>query len=96
MELRLGFEPRDEYLAYETWKGAMVLLRDVMLVKPGENVLVTGDTSSDKRVMDAFSAAAYALDAIPVCITYPTAPLSLLDPPKPIQAYSQGVFSSAS
>ena len=55
MELRLGFEPRNEYLAYETWKGAMVLLRDVMLVKPGENVLVTGDTSSDKRVMDAFS-----------------------------------------
>ena len=51
MELRLGFEPRDEYLAYETWKGAMVLLRDVMLVKPGENVLVTGDTSSDRRVM---------------------------------------------
>ena len=86
MELRLGFEPRDEYLAYETWKGAMVLLRDVMLVKPGENVLVTGDTSSDRRVMEAFSAAAYALDAIPVCITYPTAPVSLLDPPKPIQA----------
>lgn len=64
----------------------MVLLRDVMLVKPGENVLVTGDTSSDRRIMEAFSAAAYALDAIPVCITYPTAPVSLLDPPKPIQA----------
>ena len=51
MELRLGFEPRNEYLSYETWKGAMVLLRDVMLVKPGENVLVTGDTSSDRRIM---------------------------------------------
>ena len=86
MELRLGFEPRNEYLSYETWKGAMGLLRDVMLVKPGENVLVTGDTSSDRRIMEAFSAAAYALDAIPVCITYPTAPVSLLDPPKPIQA----------
>ena len=48
MELRLGFEPRNEYLAYETWKGAMVLLRDVMLVKPDEHVLGTGHTCSDK------------------------------------------------
>ncbi|WP_163427377.1 hypothetical protein [Eubacterium pyruvativorans] len=86
MELRLGFEPRDEYLSYETWKGAMTLLKDVMLVKPGENVLITSDTSSDKRVADAFAAAAYTLDAIPVNITYATAPRSLMDPPKPIQA----------
>lgn len=85
MELNLGFEARDEYLQLETFKGAMVLLRDVMLVKPGLNVLITGDTSSDKRVMDAFAAAAYALDCIPVTATYPTAPLSLMDPPTMIQ-----------
>lgn len=41
MELNLGFEARDEYLQLETFKGAMVLLRDVMLVKPGLNVLIT-------------------------------------------------------
>lgn len=86
MELNLGFEARDEYLHLETFKGAMVLMRDVMLVQPGESVLITGDTSSDKRVMDAFAAAAYSINAIPVTATYATAPTSLLDPPEPIQA----------
>jgi hypothetical protein len=85
MELNLGFEARDEYLQLETFKGAMVLLRDVMLVKPGLNVLITGDTSSDKRVMDAFAAAAYALDCIPVTAVYPTPQRSLTDPPTMIQ-----------
>lgn len=86
MELNLGFEPRNEYLSWETKKGAVKYLRDAMCVKAGETVLITGDTSSDKRVMDAFAEAALILDAIPVQLTYATAPLSLLDPPLPVQA----------
>lgn len=36
MELRLGFEPLDDYLKYELYKGAMKLVQDVMLAKPGK------------------------------------------------------------
>ena len=89
MELRLGFEPRSEYLSWETKVGAMKYLRDAMCVKAGETVLITGDTSSDKRVMEAFAEAALVLEAIPVSITYATAPASLLDPPLPVQAAAQ-------
>ena len=63
MDLSIGIETRDEYLSLEVAKGAMTMVRDVLLAKPGETVLITGDTSSDKRVIDAFAAAAYAIDA---------------------------------
>ena len=33
MELRLGFEPLNDYLKYELYKGAMKLVQDVMLAK---------------------------------------------------------------
>ena len=59
MELRLGFEPLDDYLKYELYKGAMKLVQDVMLAKPGETVMVTADTSTDMRVANALAAAAY-------------------------------------
>ena len=58
MELRLGFEPLDDYLKYELYKGAMKLVQDVMLAKPGETVMVTADTSTDMRVANALAAAA--------------------------------------
>ena len=44
VELRLGFEPQKGYLKYELYKGAMKLVRDVMLTKPGETVMITADT----------------------------------------------------
>lgn len=86
MDLSIGIEPRDEYLSLEVAKGAMTMVRDVLLAKPGETVLITGDTSSDKRVMDAFAAAAYAIDAVPIVISYATAPCAVMDPPAPIEA----------
>ena len=64
MDLTIGIETRDEYLSLEVAKGAMTMVRDVLLAKPGETVLITGDTSSDKRVIDAFAQAAYAIDMI--------------------------------
>lgn len=86
MDLSIGIETRDEYLSLEVAKGAMTMVRDVLLAKPGETVLITGDTSSDKRVIDAFAAAAYAIDAIPVILTYATAPCAVMDPPLPVEA----------
>lgn len=35
MDLAIGIETRDEYLDLEVAKGAMTMVRDVLLVKPG-------------------------------------------------------------
>lgn len=86
MELRLGYEPTGSYLKYELYKGAMELVKNHMLAKPGETVLVTADTSSDMRVADAIGAAACAIGCIPIVIEYPTAKETCIDPPLPIQA----------
>lgn len=84
MGFSIGIETRDEYLSLEVAKGAMTMVRDVLLVKPGETVVITADTSSDKRVMDAFAKAAYSIDAIPVVLTYATAPCAVMEPPAPV------------
>jgi len=86
MELKLGIETRNEYLNLELMKGALTLVRDVMLVKEGENVVISGDTSTDKRVMDAVAQAAYAIGGIPSILMYATAPNACIEPPAPIGA----------
>jgi predicted RNA-binding protein len=53
MEFTLGTEPAREYLAFELARGGRKLIEDVMLVEPGENVVITADTSSDWRVVEA-------------------------------------------
>ena len=47
MEYPIGVEMAPDYLSYEVSKAAYKLVKEVMLVKPGENVVVTGDTSTD-------------------------------------------------
>lgn len=86
MELNLGIETRGEYLSLELMKGAMTLAKDVMLIKEGENVVITGDTSSDKRIIDAVSQAVYAIGGVPAIINYATASTSCVEPPAPIAA----------
>lgn len=84
MEFKIGIEMRDEYKKLEVAKGAMKLVRDVMLAKPGENVVISYDTCIDQRVVDALADAAYAIDAVPTVIYYPTAKGFYADPPTPV------------
>jgi leucyl aminopeptidase (aminopeptidase T) len=72
MEFNIGIEMRDEYKRLEVAKGAMKLIRDVMLVKPGENVVITYDTYNDERVVRALANAAYTVDAVPTVVYTPT------------------------
>ena len=72
MEYPIGVEMAPDYLSYEVSKAAYKLVKEVMLVKPGENVVVTGDTSTDKRVLDAIMNAAYIVGANPVLVYVPT------------------------
>jgi hypothetical protein len=59
----------------ELARAATGLVRDVLLVKAGESVLVTSDSASDVRAVAAIRNAAYALDAKPAVIVSPQLPL---------------------
>ena len=72
MEFNIGIEMRDEYKRLDVAKGAMKLLRDIMLVKPGENVVISYDTCNDERVVKALANAAYTIDAVPTVVYIPT------------------------
>ena len=58
MEFMLGTESRREYYAFEVAAAAQKMLVDVMLVKPDETVVITADTQSDWRVVEATAQAA--------------------------------------
>lgn len=83
MDLTIGTEVRDEFLSWELQAGARKLVEDIMLVKPGENVVITADTSTDNRVVQATAAATCAAGAVPVVVLQPTMPRAFMDPPPP-------------
>lgn len=84
MELALGIEPRDEYRSFEVAAAARKLVEEVMLVKPGENMVLTADTASDMRVVRATAEAAFGAGAHPVVVLYETRPRSQMEPPAPV------------
>ena len=84
MELAIGTEPRQEYLSFELALSAKKLVEQMMLTKPGENVVITADTSTDWRVVDATAKAAYAAGAVPSVVLYETRPTAVVEPPAPV------------
>jgi len=86
MEFVVGTEMRDDYLSFELARAARKTVEEVMPVQPGENVVITGDTSSDSRVVNAVAQAVYALGAHPVVIWYETQPDAQMEPPAPVAA----------
>jgi len=59
-----------EYLSWEILQAAKKIINDIMLVKPGETVLITADTTSDIRVIQATAAAALDAGAKPIVMTF--------------------------
>jgi leucyl aminopeptidase (aminopeptidase T) len=84
MELQLGSESRNEYLEFELALGARKLVEEVMLVKPSETVVITGDTSTDWRVVEATARAAYVAGASPTIVKYESRPRPVMEPPAPV------------
>jgi len=84
MEIKIGIEMRAEYKRLELAKAALKFVRDFMLVKAGENVVVNYDTFIDERVVRAVAEAIYALDATPIVIYHPTAAKFYAEPPAPV------------
>jgi len=86
MEFNIGIEMRDEYKSLELAKGAITLMRDVMLVQPGENVVVNVDTAADLRVAQALVRAAYVIGAAPVLLQHPMQKQAYNQPTAPVAA----------
>ncbi|MEV0082783.1 hypothetical protein [Saccharopolyspora sp. NPDC050642] len=84
MEVVSRVESRPEYLSWEAAIGARKLVEQVMLVKPGEEVVLTGDTSTDRRVVELTAQAVAAAGATPTVIWYETRPSSAMEPPAPV------------
>ena len=84
MEYPIGIEMSNKYLSFEVTSAALKLVRDFMLVKEGENVVITADTSADFRVVEAVAGAAYSVGANPVIIHYPTSGKAFEEPIRPV------------
>jgi leucyl aminopeptidase (aminopeptidase T) len=73
---------------YELGRAAKILCEDLFKLKPGETFVITADTESDKRVVDATARAAFACGAKPMVI-YTASPLGVgkaADPMLPVEA----------
>jgi len=88
MEISVGTEMRDEYKRLETARGALKFVRDFMLVKPGENVVINYDTYIDERVVKALAQAVYAIEGVPTVVYTPTGSgfYAQSSPPAPLAA----------
>ena len=84
MEYPIGIEMSDRYLSFEVTGAALKLVRDFMLVKEGENVVITADTSSDMRVVEAVAGAVCAVGATPVVVHYLTLGKAFEEPVRPV------------
>jgi len=84
VEVTSRIESRPEYLSYEAALGARKLVEEIMLVKPGEDVVITGDTATDARVMELTAQAVAAAGATPTVIRYDTRPTVAMEPPGPV------------
>lgn len=88
MDINIGIEMRDEYKRLELAKGALKFVRDFMLVRPGENVVINYDTYNDERVVKALAQAVFAIDGVPSVIYTPagTGFYAQSNPPAPLAA----------
>lgn len=84
MKYPIGIEMTENYLSCEVRLAAMKLVRDVMLVKPEESVVITADTATDMRVVNAVMDAAYSIGANPVLIKYPATGKAFEEPVYPV------------
>jgi len=84
------------YYEFELNKAAHILVKDMFRLKPGETFVITADTQSDMRVVNATAAAAHTLGARPMVITL-AAPLGVgkaADPMLPVEALTAALSAA--
>jgi len=78
---------------YELGKASSVLTGELFKLKPGETFVITADTQSDPRVVDATASAAFACGAKPMVI-WLASPLGVgkaADPMLPVEALTEAL-----
>ncbi len=84
------------YYEYELGKAAKILCEELFKLKPGETFVITADTESDDRVVDATARAAFACDAKPMVI-YTASPLGVgkaADPMLPLESLTAALLKA--
>lgn len=77
-------ESHTYYLNWEIQQAARKIIREIMLVEPGETVLITSDTTTDERVVHATAGAALAAGAYPIVVQFPASlEQAIMIEPKP-------------
>ncbi|MFV2043485.1 MAG: hypothetical protein ACC700_09675 [Anaerolineales bacterium] len=84
MSPAIGTESTEKYMSFELTRGARTLVEEVMLAKPGEDLVITADTASDWRVVEATAKAAYAAGVTPTVVWYESRSTSGIEPPAPV------------
>ncbi len=77
-----------QYYEYELAKAAYKLVSQMFRLKAGETFVITADTESDRRVVDATAAAAFTVGAKPM-VVWTASPLGVgkaADPMLPVEA----------
>jgi len=84
------------YYEYELGKAAKVLCEELFKLKRGETFIITADTESDDRVVNATARAAFACDAKPMVI-YMASPLGVAkaaDPMLPLESLTAALLKA--
>ena len=84
------------YYEYELGKATKILCEDLFKLKRGETLVITADTGSDDRVVNATARAAFACDAKPMVI-YTASPLGMgkvADPMLPVKALTAALVET--
>lgn len=82
-----------DYYEMELGKAARVLVEEMLAVKHGETFVITADTESDRRVVNATAQSAFAVGAKPMVI-WLAAPMGVgkaADPMLPVDALSEAL-----
>jgi leucyl aminopeptidase (aminopeptidase T) len=84
MRSLLGTESLPGYYQIELAQAAYKLVSEMRPIQTGQQVLITSDTLSDMRVINATAGAVQAVGGVPVILTYPALPEPMMAPPKPV------------
>jgi leucyl aminopeptidase (aminopeptidase T) len=90
MEFTLGTETLPDYYRFELTQAAHRLVTEVRPLQPGQQVLITADSASDMRVVNATAGAVLSVGAVPTVITYPTLSVPMAPPPAPVAKAATG------
>jgi leucyl aminopeptidase (aminopeptidase T) len=85
-----------QYYEYELGRAAKILCEELFKLKPGETFVITADTESDERVVEATASAAFACGAKPMVITV-ASPMGVgkaADPMLPVEALTAALLKA--